>query len=343
MKRTARKTSADLMIHLVVILLWVFQAGAEPAAQKDYTISGPHTYENLSIFVVQGKDAFTGKKMITLDEGLKTKTVVVHETGNVNNLAIENRSSDTYVFIQSGDIVKGGKQDRTIQNDMVIKPQSGKVPLSAFCVESGRWTKRGGESVNTFSSSGDRLYSKKLKLAAKSKKSQMDVWKEVANAQEELGRKVGQPVTSETSESSLQLTLESKELKKEVAIYMDALNSVANQYDQPVGYAFAVNGEFNTCDIYGSSNLFKKLWPKLLKASATEAVAAREKGRMYPSATVEAVELNIVDALNGKTKESKTEQGIHRAIQESDTNILYDTCDGKDNGAGYIHRNIIKK
>lgn len=344
MKRIVRKKSALLILSLVTLLLLAYQVTAHSEDLKDYTISGPHTHENLSIFVVQGKSEDPmGKKMITLDEGLKAKTVLVHETGNVNSLSIENSSPDTYVFIQSGDIVKGGKQDRTIQNDMVIKPKSGKVPLDAFCVEAGRWSKRGGESANSFSSSNDRLYSKKLKLAAKSKKSQAEVWKEVADAQDELSRKVGRNVKSGSSESSLQLTLENKDVQNEIRTYMDTLEPVMKQYRHAVGYAFTVNGEFNSCDIYGSSELFTKLWPKLLKASATEAVAAREKGKAYPMATVGIVESNLADAMSGKVTESKTEEGIHRAVQESDANVLYDTCDAEQKGSVRIHGNIIKK
>ena len=53
----------------------------------------------------------------------------------MNELAVENNSADT-VFIQVGDIVRGGNQDRMITN-FILSPHSGKLPIDAFCVEHG--------------------------------------------------------------------------------------------------------------------------------------------------------------------------------------------------------------
>jgi hypothetical protein len=84
---------------------------------------------------------------------MAAKTVKVHETDDVNELAIENVGSEP-VFVQSGDIVKGGKQDRCIATDFTLQPKSGKLKIAAFCVEHGRWQQRGSESAALFGSSG---------------------------------------------------------------------------------------------------------------------------------------------------------------------------------------------
>ena len=81
---------------------------------------------------------------------MQDKVVVVHETGSVNELQIKNVSADVDVYLQSGDIVKGGRQDRTIAMDTIIPPKSGLMPLNAFCVENGRWSQRGGERFSQF-------------------------------------------------------------------------------------------------------------------------------------------------------------------------------------------------
>ena len=75
--------------------------------------------------------------------------VKVHETGNVNELQIENLGTDE-VFVQSGDIVKGGQQDRVLTVSLLLPPKSGRIPIASFCVEQGRWTARGKEDVKTF-------------------------------------------------------------------------------------------------------------------------------------------------------------------------------------------------
>jgi hypothetical protein len=126
--------------------------GATPAS--DYRLSGPYTHKNLSIFLVHGKNTIKGKSFLTLQEALVQKKVVVYETRSVNELSIQN-FSDEDVFVQSGDIVKGGQQDRMIGVDLIVPPRSGKLPISAFCVEHGRWSGRGNERASEFSSSAE--------------------------------------------------------------------------------------------------------------------------------------------------------------------------------------------
>jgi hypothetical protein len=54
---------------------------------------------------------------------------VVYETGNVNTLQVENLSPTDDVFIHAGEIVMGGKQDRTFGVDMIVQAKSGKVSI----------------------------------------------------------------------------------------------------------------------------------------------------------------------------------------------------------------------
>jgi ARG and Rhodanese-Phosphatase-superfamily-associated Protein domain len=105
-----------------------------------YHLSGPYTHGNLAVFLVHGPETLEGRSFLTLQEGLERKQAVVHETGSVAELAVENLSADEELFIQSGDIVKGGKQDRTLPYDSVVGPNSGRVRINSFCVEHGRWT-----------------------------------------------------------------------------------------------------------------------------------------------------------------------------------------------------------
>src|SRR5690242_18053111 len=102
--------------------------GVQPVAEETSSpqaggtamrITGPHTHDNLTIYLIHGPDRAASAKYLTLQEALEQKKVIVHETGNVNELAIEN-VGDADVYIQSGEIVKGGKQDRTIGSDMII-------------------------------------------------------------------------------------------------------------------------------------------------------------------------------------------------------------------------------
>ncbi|MGH9820491.1 MAG: ARPP-1 family domain-containing protein, partial [Pyrinomonadaceae bacterium] len=117
-------------------LVLIITAGAM-AQTSGYKISAPYTYKNLSIFLIHGKDASNKGNIITLQEAMERKLFVVYETSDVNELQVENLSKEFDVFIQSGDIVKGGKQDRILAVSIIIPARSGRVSIQAFCVESG--------------------------------------------------------------------------------------------------------------------------------------------------------------------------------------------------------------
>src|SRR5579885_2110501 len=179
-----------VLCSLALATLVVAQGDKEGAKPKDapaYTFSGPFTHDNLTIFLIHGKDTLSGKPLLTLQEALDQKKAVVHETGQVNELSVENVSADVEVYIQPGDIVKGGRQDRLIVYDLILPPKSGKMPVASFCVEAGRWTKRGNEAPGQFDKSMNCANSKDLKVAAQSgMRSQDQVWKKVHETQQKL-------------------------------------------------------------------------------------------------------------------------------------------------------------
>src|SRR5438045_4131461 len=92
------------------------------AAAEETRTTGPVTHENLSVYFIHGPSA-PGKAPLTLEEALAKRIVEVRETGNVNELEIENLG-DEEVFIQSGDIVKGGQQDRSLMVSLLLAPKS---------------------------------------------------------------------------------------------------------------------------------------------------------------------------------------------------------------------------
>jgi hypothetical protein len=101
-------------------------------------VSGPVAHDNLAVYFVHGSAA-PGAVPMSLEEALAKGRLKVGETGSVNVLMVENVGDDE-VFIQAGDIVKGGRQDRVLSVDLLLPPNSGRVLIAAFCVEPGRAT-----------------------------------------------------------------------------------------------------------------------------------------------------------------------------------------------------------
>jgi hypothetical protein len=311
-----------------------------PAPDASYRLSGPYTHKNLTVFLVHGKDQ-TSRTFLTLQEALAQKKVRVYETKEVNELVIKNFSNEN-IYVQAGDIVRGGEQDRMISIDFIVPPKSGRMPIEAFCVESGRWNKRGNEEAAVFSSSENGVVSKEIKLAAKSAKSQEEVWENVKVAQDKLGRNVGGSVQDRTSTSSLELSVESPKVKATTAAYLKSLSGILQNTSDVIGYVFAINGKVNSADIYASHALFAKLWPKLIKSSAVEAVAEIQNGLEHKPVTGESVEAFLAESEQASASTKDVTAHVRLVTREDDKNAFYETQD-RTQKDGFVHRNYIRK
>ncbi len=341
-----------------------FAAAAPRSALADTKtrVSGPHAHENLAVYFIHGPST-QGPVPLTLQEALGNGSVRVLETGTVNELKIEN-TGDEDVFIQSGDIVKGGRQDRVLAMSFILPPKSGEVSLSAFCVEHGRWSARGAESAAAFSSTTEALPSREAKLAMRAPmpvsppsytagepriagemagggvySRQQKVWNSVAATQTRLSDELSAPVASPRSATSLQLSLENEKLKEARAGYMTALESLGTQADDIVGYAVAIDGTVSTADVYPSNALFRKMWPKLLAAAVTEAIGARTDKPAAPP-NVEAVDHFLAAAESGSAQEEVVSDLSRQEIRDADKALFVEARRG--DGA-WVHRNYLAK
>ena len=202
---------------------------------------------------------------LTLTEAVAKGRVQVLETGQVNELKIEN-TGDEEVFIQAGDMVKGGRQDRVLMVSLVLPPRSGMVPISSFCVEPGRWSARGAEDATKFSSARDAMPSRKTLaiMAAPSvsgpgvarpageqmvqggsdtSNRQRRVWDEVAKMQADLSSGINASVAAPQSASSLQLALEHEKLNEARQAYVAGLEPFGLKDSDIIGYVAAINGQ----------------------------------------------------------------------------------------------------
>ena len=168
-------TTAFFSFLIVSLGLFINAMGQNPSTtgqdatngSSSYRLSGPYTHGNLTVFLVHGKDS-TRKTFLTLQEALAQKKVRVYETRDVNELAIRNLSNQD-IYVQAGDIVRGGDQDRMISIDFIVPPGSGRMPIAAFCVEAGRWSKRGNEESASFGSSENMIATKDLKARSQAR------------------------------------------------------------------------------------------------------------------------------------------------------------------------------
>ncbi|HEV8366800.1 MAG TPA: DUF6569 family protein [Pyrinomonadaceae bacterium] len=309
---------------------------------SNYKLSGPYEHENLSIFLIHGPDQPNAMLFTPLQEAMDRKLVIVHETSDVNELAIENVSSSEEVFVQAGDIVKGGQQDRVLAVDLILPAHSGKMPIAAFCVEQSRWQQRGLEHADQFSLSENMVATKDLKLATKQEASQARVWSGVATAQEKLSSGVNGDVRSTVSESSLQLAQENHQVQESAAPYLSKLSSIVDEANDVIGFAFVINNKLNSAEVYSSRAMFKRFWPKLIKTAAIEAVAEHSLNEKNEVVPIAAVGEFLVVSEQGAESLNEVTKRTHMLKRESEKNLFFETRDMAHDGV-WIHRSYMTR
>jgi len=298
---------------------------------------------------------------LTLQEAVAKGSVQVIETGRVNELEIENTGSEP-VFVQAGDIVKGGKQDRVLTVSFLLPAKSGRLPIASFCVEQGRWTMRGKEDASKFSSAGEAMPSRAALLAmaapppaktgsyqpagelpagAELAAKQRKVWDSVATTQNKLTGGLNAPVASPLSGTSLQLSLENQKLKQARAEYLAALKVKAEADADIVGYVVAINAQLSSANLYPSNAMFRKMWDKQLAAAVTEAIGEKPAAPpMSPPPTAAQAGEFLSAAERGKASERAGAAGTRQEIREGEA-VLYNEARGGD--GKWLHKSYLAK
>jgi hypothetical protein len=216
----------------------------------------------------------------------------------VNRLILVNNSKHPLILL-AGEVVTGGKQDRVVGKDRIVPPESDPVDLSVFCVEHGRWT----ETSTKFDTHASVMLQPSVRMKAMADQDQQKVWDAVGRSRTEMAEafaaapiptttpSVGGPVTGGMSGEDIavfrrQLDMttsyakarENQVVKQQVdsivgpmqQSYESVIKQLRNQ--NAIGVVVAVKGHIVWADMFASSALLAKYWPKLLDSYATEAL-----------------------------------------------------------------------
>ncbi|MBI5778068.1 MAG: hypothetical protein HZA49_01250 [Planctomycetes bacterium] len=307
-------------------------------------ISPPYIHKNMTLFVIsKPPDNKPTANYITLDEGITQGKVKISEKENaeVERLELEN-NSDLPLFLQSGDIVKGGQQDRTIQVSITIPPHSGKIDIPSLCVEQSRWTEWDGGAK--FESTCQNAPSKGMRMAAQ-KGDQSYQWASVSALKSQVSENL---VLARSATSSVNEELENPKVKETIAEYEKALAPLLKNHPNAIGMAFALNGEINTIEIFQTPKLFQKVSSKLLKSWSLESIANPSKketsakgGSASGGKAVGIDEIKMFIAEMEKGKGTENTYNDNKVIRlENEKGLASDLM---DKSKEVIHRQYIKK
>jgi hypothetical protein len=333
-------------VGLARIKLTEWRSSPTPAIPQHrldhHVLSGPYVHENLTMYLIHSQDLPNARLYTPLPAALERKLVTVYETGDVNELAIQNGSRAEEILVQAGDIVKGGQQDRVLAVDLIVPARSERIPIDAFCVEQSRWQQRGDESAANFSSADSMVATKELKLATKHSSSQGMVWDEVTAAQEKLSGGLASSVRSTASESSLQLSLEHEDVQKSTAAYVKQLSPAFAGKADVVGVVFVINNQISSADEYASARMFSQFSLRLLRTAAIEAVAESRTAKGNSEVTQASVGSFLADAEQGGESVNDVTNRTRLVKREGKNGLFFETRDMAHNGI-WVHRSYLNK
>lgn len=321
------------------LAVFIFVAAVSLAAlagevRSGYKVLSPISHGSLTIFPVVAFTTHDTSEFLTLDEGLRSGEVIVTEAGRiqplirrggrpihsgggeVNRLVLVNNSNRPLLLL-AGEIVTGGKQDRIIGKDRLVPAHSDPVDLSVFCVEPGRWT----EVSANFKGMTAQMAQPSVRAKAMADKDQQKVWNEVRNSAAVAGRAVPAPAAAEIAgTSSYARVMDNVEVKKQVdeiaapmqRDYQGLIRDLRAR--NAVGVVAAVAGRFVWVDIFASTSLLEKYWPKLVRSYAAEAMPYRTAA---PVRVDTRAAQQFLDDMEGRRQVSEVEPGVFRQTEIS--------------------------
>ena len=305
-------------------------AGEIPST-SGYKVLPSIRHGNLTVFPVVAERSHDTRDFLTLDEGLRSGEVVVSELGSVqplirrrphypmgerqdgaevNRLVLVNNAHRPLILL-AGEIVTGGKQDRVIGKDRLVPAESDPVDLSVFCVEPGRWVATSAQ----FGSMKSAMAQPKVRAQAMASKNQEMVWSEVRKAQAGMAESLSAPAAAEVRDtSSYARVMQNDEVREKVDSVAAPMEKEYRSLIQQlrdrnaVGVVVAVNGRIIWSDVFASTELLQKYWPKLVRSYAAEAVIERAKSG---DADLKSAQ-QFLDDIEGRHKTVESEPGLYR-------------------------------
>jgi hypothetical protein len=313
----------------------------EPAST--YQISNPVTHENLSVYFVRGQGT-QAPVPLTLDEAMATGSAKVHVRREGSTSHLVDNFSDRSIFIPAGTLLIGGLQDQVVATSTIVPPGAINTVLTVFCVDRGRSSARSGDDSASFTVAGTLQPSNlaKLIMASGSDRDsdwrQVGVWLSTRSVIDRISRRLSASVASAPWPTSVPLALEDARVARAQSIYVEHVAQLPVG-DDVIGAVFSVNGRLSGGEIYSSNELFRRVWPKLLRGYATEALAQETIGS-EPAPSIATVASFLAGAEQGGAQDTRlfAGAGLRRRASDAALYSVVAQADGRFVDRSYLAR-----
>lgn len=176
----------------LIVFIFMMMAAGEVAGQISYdrvvvAYDSAVSFRNLKLIPVyaKGRGGGSALAMLGLGEAMQRGMVTVSERGtasteNVHWLRIHNNSPHPLLLL-SGEMLRGGRQDRMLVTDSVMFPNGRDQYVRVMCVEEGRWSNK----EKPFAYFG--FVNPALRKTLAESGNQVVIWREIAGQLEAAG------------------------------------------------------------------------------------------------------------------------------------------------------------
>ena len=254
---------------ILLVLSFQFKGEAQLTYKNLYVdYDSAWQYKNLKLIPIRWKGAGgfdypLNGNLISLGEAVRKGLVRITERGtastdNVHWLIVENLSRKN-VFIASGEIIAGGRQDRMISRDTIMLSSQQKMQVPVMCVEEGRWS----EKEKKFSY--EDMANLHLRRTLDRSRNQVMIWREIYD---QLDRdKIKNNTLAYNSRK------EDKKYLAEALNYWKYFEEKFKKSDSTIVGVVCMSGKnVIGCDLFASTSLFSSEYPSVMFGYIQEAI-----------------------------------------------------------------------
>jgi hypothetical protein len=282
------------------------------------TLSEPQTYKNLTIIPLILKDDLLN--FITIKEAEEAEIGYIQEMASeqVANLQAVNQGT-TPILIPYMQVVKGGKQDRTIYEPILVAGGI-TVAIPSKCIERSRWNYNSAHDLGTkrFHTSDQKmnysLHAKTIRAAYSMKSAQSEMWDGI----EQMSSKMG--LTAELAPTRSGITIQETQ-KKKTEDYTPHFQLVKNQ----AGIIGLVNNQVIALELYGNPTALKIFWNDILNSFVMEAILRADNAKNTNPLEPAEIHEKALHAFEKYTMQYKVRNGVSLGtiVEFADPNLVW--------------------
>ena len=240
---------------------------------QNATLNDDQVFKNLTVFMMSSPLAGQSDYLI-LDEAMANGVAGIDEVsdaGSVPTLLFKNMG-DSPVLLLDGEELIGAKQNRILNLTIMAPPQE-TITIPVSCVEAGRWarTRKGFVAADRTQFARGRAakaanVSMNLHERGSRASNQSEVWNNISKKSARLGIHSRTDAMSDIYDQA----------REGVERFVEAFRV----NDRHVGAVFGIDGKIVGMDLFDNSNAFRKLFPKLVRSYALDALETQtDEGR----------------------------------------------------------------